>query len=273
MSQNNSWGIVPGSYKLTRANGTDPINYGQVGILSQFGTAASNLPKAGATFAALSSGRARDADDPDPTADVSYNNDDTAYSHSPPADFVAPHGNALPPTSAACPATPSFINDSAMLTVRLKAPSNANSFSFQFRFFSQEYWQYTCTTYNDFFIAMLDSTWTPDAGQGAIPADKNISFDESGSYISVNSQMFFTVCAPKSGYTCPAGTGALAGTGYATEGGGTGWLTTTAPVTPGETITLRFATWDTSDSWWDSFVMIDNFRWSATPSSGPATAE
>ncbi|HUT77829.1 MAG TPA: hypothetical protein VM285_09100, partial [Polyangia bacterium] len=91
-------------------------------------------------------------------------------------------------------------------------------------------------------------------------------------YISVNSQQFFTVCPPKTGYPCPDGTAGLNGTGYTLgPGGATLWLTTTSPVVPGETITLRFVTWDTSDQALDSLVLLDNFRWSTTLSSGPIT--
>jgi Cys-rich repeat protein len=268
ISQNGSWGIVPGSYSLTRADGTGVPNYTQVAVTNQFGTDASNLPRMGSNFVLLSSGNARDASDP--------NNSTTAASYeyvsgSPPPDFIAPHGNVLPTTAVGCP-NGSGANDSVRLRVQLKAPTNANSFSFQFRFFSQEYWSWTCTQYNDFFITMLNSQWVPGVGQTPIPADKNISFDANGRYISVNSTQFFTVCPPKTGYPCPNGTAGLNGTGYTLgPGGGTVWLTTTSPVKPGETITLRFVIWDTSDRLLDSIVLLDNFRWSATPSSGPIT--
>jgi len=53
--------------------------------------------------------------------------------------------------------------------------------------------------------------------------------------------------------------------------GATRWLTTTAPVVPGETITLRFVIWDTSDMQLDSLVLIDNFRWHAEGSGGAVT--
>ncbi|HRZ79243.1 MAG TPA: hypothetical protein P5044_04480, partial [bacterium] len=56
-------------------------------------------------------------------------------------------------------------------------------------------------------------------------------------------------------------------------GGGTKWLTTTAPVVPGETITLKFAIWDTGDTQVDSLVLIDNFRWNLETSTGPVTYE
>jgi hypothetical protein len=65
----------------------------------------------------------------------------------------------------------------------------------------------------------------------------------------------------------------LQGTGYEGGiGGGTGWLTTTSPVTPGETITLRFMIFDEGDHILDSVVLIDNFRWQANAATGgPST--
>lgn len=269
ISQNGSWGIVPGSYSLTRATSTGTVDYRQVAVMTQFGTDASNLPREGENMASISSGRARDANDPDATAAHSY----LYVNGSPPADFVAPHGGQLPQTSTSCP-NGSGANDAVMLTVQLKVPSNANSFSFQYRFFSQGYWNWTCTQYNDFFITMLDSSWQAGHGQTPIPADKNIVFDMYGDYISVNSQQFFTVCPPKSGYPCPDGTAGLNGTGYTLgPGGGTLWLTTSSPVVPGESITLRFVTWDTSDAQLDSLVLMDNFRWSTDLSDGPVTTD
>jgi hypothetical protein len=44
-------------------------------------------------------------------------------------------------------------------------------------------------------------------------------------------------------------------------GGATGWLTSTAPVTPGETITLEFIIWDTGDNQYDSSVLLDYLTW------------
>ena len=44
-------------------------------------------------------------------------------------------------------------------------------------------------------------------------------------------------------------------------GGGTAWLTTQAPVTPGQVFNLDFYIWDTGDSYLDSTVILDNFQW------------
>lgn len=43
--------------------------------------------------------------------------------------------------------------------------------------------------------------------------------------------------------------------------GGTSWITTTAPVTAGQIITLRFLMFEHGDSINDSVTLIDNFRW------------
>jgi hypothetical protein len=42
---------------------------------------------------------------------------------------------------------------------------------------------------------------------------------------------------------------------------GTDWLTSTAAVMPGEEITMVFAIMDLGDGDYDSFVLLDNFRW------------
>src|SRR5207247_503969 len=96
----------------------------------------------------------------------------------------------------------------------------------------------------------------------------NISLDGKGNPVTVNNA-FFTVTSPA----------ALAGTGMEKMdamgrpyGGATGWLTTTASVTPSEKITLRFILFDEGDGLFDSQVLLDNFRWSATPlCTGPET--
>jgi len=267
-----TWGIV--SYSIVRAD--YPVSfqipdYRQIGITTQFGTHADNLPRENNNMAVMSSGRARDNNDTDATTTTTYSYDNGA----PPTDFTAPHGGALPSTNPSCP-NGSGANDSVMLDVYIKVPTNAESLSFNFRFFSQEYWNWTCTVYNDFFIAMLNSGWTPDPlavpPETPIPADKNISFDNSGNYISVNSPSFFTHCTPKTGYTCLDGTAELVGTGYINPtAGATEWLLTEAPVLSGETIRLRFAIWDTSDQALDSLVLMDNFEFSEDPSTGPST--
>jgi hypothetical protein len=80
---------------------------------------------------------------------------------------------------------------------------------------------------------------------------------------------------------CAGGTGDLAGTGFdapdnqcgvnTTIGGGTGWVTTEAPVFPGEVMTIQFMVWDSSDPIYDSATIIDNFRWQTASLPNPTT--
>jgi hypothetical protein len=114
---------------------------------------------------------------------------------------------------------------------------------------STEFPEWVCDEFDDTFLALLQS----DAFTG------NVSFDSMGNRMSINAG-FFNVCDPILEPAC-TGNEELLGTGYQQEGGGTGWLTTTAPVIPGEKITLRFVIFDEGDRVFDSAVLIDNFRW------------
>ncbi len=76
--------------------------------------------------------------------------------------------------------------------------------------------------------------------------------------------------APFGEYACPSGPAALGGTGFETHGA-TGWLETSAPVTPGSTTTLFLAVWDSGDGVLDSTVILDGFAWSTAAVSTPAT--
>ncbi len=87
----------------------------------------------------------------------------------------------------------------------------------------------------------------------------NVSFDAQGNRVSINVG-FLDVCDESLGINC-TGNQELLGTGHEYDGGGTGWLTTTAPVVPGEKITLTFIIFDEGDHVLDSTVIIDNFRW------------
>jgi hypothetical protein len=50
-----------------------------------------------------------------------------------------------------------------------------------------------------------------------------------------------------------------------TDGGGTKWLLTTSPITPGEDMTIEFMTWDTGDHLYDSLTLLDDFQWDVNP--------
>lgn len=173
-----------------------------------------------------------------------------------PPSYLAAHNNTVPvrPGCGDAPENPTVL-DSARLKLEIRVPTNAKSLSFRFKFYSAEYPVYFCEEYNDFFLVQLTS------GAAGIPADKNISFDNTPSKnpISVNNALF-EVCDDIAGNDCTEPTAELEGTGF--EGhGATTWLTTTAPVVPGEIITLEFMIWDLSDGKFNSSVLIDDFQW------------
>lgn len=253
------WGLI-NAYQLL-ANGNTPsaselasIKDKQTAVLMNYGTGGI-VPKKGATMAGLSSGYMRDINDP---SYPGFPDTDNLSISTPPAAYLAAYGGALPASagcSGNCPAGTGAY-DGTNIRLRIRTPTNAQSFSYQFKFISYEYWVYSCTQYNDFYLALLKS----DAP--GLPADKNISFDGANNPVSVNNG-FFDVCVAKGCYTCPAGYGELAGTGMDSSnyGGATKWLTTEAPIKPGETMELEFIIFDVSDGALDSVTLLDNFQW------------
>jgi hypothetical protein len=148
---------------------------------------------------------------------------------------------------------PGAIGDTTTLTLTLDVPTWATSFSYDLNFMSAEYPEWVGTAFNDFFFANL----TSQAFTG------NISFDANGTPIEINNA-FFSVTS----------SAALSGTGFdAGVGAGTGWLTTTSPVVPGETITLEFTIGDIADGIYDSTVLLDNFQWGTDTLTDPNTQQ
>jgi hypothetical protein len=296
------WGVV--SAKLSLADGNGAIAAQSKSIRTGFGT--NVKPLGGASLAVLSTGNAADSGDSNPPfASFQMGADKGTFSDFPDDWLMANLGNL--PNAPGCPEpTGNTANDPAMLTVTVRVPTNAKSFSVSSFFYSAEFPEWTCSAFNDFFVTLLDSAFVPGAGQSPNPADKNLAFYDPppagapfypvGVNLAFGGTGLFNQCqngptgcelGTVSGNinTC-TGTNLLTGTGFdqtsAAEyycsssakfvGGGTGWLTTNGNVKPGETITLRFAVWDTSDHVWDSLVLIDNFQWSVDAST-PGTHE
>jgi len=224
--------------------GIDPRSRG---IFTDYGD--TYAPRAGDSFAVLSTGVAGDAADPGWVALAPGTDFGTSAPHPDPQGAV---GCSYPDEAT--------VNDYTELQLVLQVPANAQAFSFDFNFMSAEFPEFVCTMYDDTFVAMLTST----------QFNGNVSFDSMGNRVSINVG-FFDVCATSLDPGC-VGDADLVGTGYeGSEGGGTGWLTTTAPVTPGEKITLGFSVHDEGDHDYDSAVLIDNFRWEVDPVDGPVT--
>jgi hypothetical protein len=187
----------------------------------------------------------------------------------------APPG--YPKGTTTCAVSP-IVADAVGVTLQIKVPKNVAGLSFDFDFYSSEWPEYVCSTYNDQFVAWLQSSaWSGTGG------DLNVSLDSMGNAISVNTPLLDR-CTPATPTgcasllatgtsTCSAGPNELQGTGFynlgvycttqSTGGAATGWLTSTAPVAGGETITLQLIIWDTGDPNWDSSVLVDNLRWYA----------
>jgi hypothetical protein len=230
------WGVVNAAY--VRADGSPSAASLQVGILDGFGP---NVhPRKGDRLLGLSSGHARTPSQPGACGSNSCYN---AGAGTPPPNFPAAVDGCAGATN---------INDDVALQVNLRAPSNAVGYKFNFDFYSFEYPEWVCTSFNDQFIALVSP-----APAGSV--DGNISFDSNNNPVSVNIA-FFNVCAG-----CALGTAELTGTGFDTwdDAGATSWLETQAPVTGGQDFSIRFAIWDTGDQAWDSTVLIDNFEWIA----------
>jgi hypothetical protein len=232
--------------KWVRADGTPYTPSINVGIQPNFGVV--NV-QAGQRMLAMSSGTARTTNQTGGCGTVSCPSSGPG---------IAPTG--FPQPNPACPPS-DVINDDVGLEVKLRAPTNATGYSFNFRFYSFEFPQWVCTPYNDQFIAMV----TPNP---AGTYNGNICFDSQNNPVSVNLG-FFDVCdAAYTGQPCPAGPADLVGTGFdAWQGpqgvGATIWLQTQAPITGGAEFSIRFALWDTDDDLWDSTAIIDNFKWIA----------
>jgi hypothetical protein len=274
-----TWGLLRAAYVFPDGStgslwpddcGTfgDPPNPLSHGIVSSFGLAVP--PRQGAAMAVLSSGVAAPGRRQDPAWGVSPDGARTCTRSAMPPGFPASSYSTcgdLPPLDRPMPSA----NDGIALELTLRVPTNASALAFDFDFYTFEYNGYVCGKFNDAFVALLSS----DAAGAA--DSRNIAFDSQGNPVSVNNG-FVEVCAPwtysgtKQGRTftrpfpCRLGSRELAGTGF--EGhAATGWLETHAPVTPGATITLRFAIWDAGDEVLDSTVLLDHFRWEAQPGS------
>jgi hypothetical protein len=304
------FGLVSASYSRAFGSATPP-HAGQWGLLPKFGSVIT--PREGATLGVLSSGYAREYDDAQgvllstPSATCMWSGIPGACPVGIASDFVnsspdGPLDGTSYPTGAAPPGFPkaaqgcqqdNLINDMIDAKLVLKAPMDATGFQFDFDFYSSEWPNFVCSTFDDAFIAYLTSSATTD----------NVSFDSNNNPIAVNTN-FFNRCTagapigcnrtdnsnpdpPLATSTCAGGAGELDGTGYsdqaqtlcmngadvsATLGGATGWLTTRAPIQPGEQFTIEFMIWDAGDGILDSSVLIDHFQWiggaTVTPGTG-----
>jgi hypothetical protein len=282
------WGVIEASF--TRADGQGSPLAVQRSLRADFGDIID--AERGDRMVVLSSGHAADTDDGNPGYAPFQPGVNLGTESDAPADWLAANDGMFPNPAGCLEPWDTLAHDPIMLNLQIRVPTNARSFSVMMQFFSTEYPEWVCSEFNDFFVALVDSS-------AENPADKNIAIYDDGEAswpVGVNLTMIaeglFTQCengeigcaSDFSGeYEGCLGTALLAGTGFAEDddgcgppqsitGGGTGWLRMTGNVTPGEILDLRLAIWDTSGHIFDSLVLLDDFRWSldaATPGVAP----
>ena len=249
---------------------------GAIGVRTAFGQGGTFNPREGTEYAVIGSGLVADLDKETPVSDLNLDpthcNDDVG-AFDPGANLPSP----LKPINVGgdCLQNPGLLgtgdcsntlqeqfqaggaaNDYAELRFVLQVPPDVTSFSYDFAFFSVEYPDYYQSAFNDMYIGWLQSEkWTG-----------NISFDQQGNPISLNAGFLDFKDDPSGFNPIPQFVGTCM-----RQHAGTNWLTTTAGVVPGETITVVFAIMDLSDSILDSYVFLDNFKWGCEPTGKPQT--
>ncbi|MCY1068348.1 choice-of-anchor L domain-containing protein [Nannocystis sp. RBIL2] len=286
-----TWGVIGGKFSLADGSGL-PAAVSR-SIRPGFGDKIA--PQKHSRLMVLSSGNAADANDTKPPFVKFEGGANLGTTSPPPQDWWTAIGGKLPnPPGCNVPQVPSA-NDPIMLKLRIRVPTNAKSFSTKMYFFSAEYPEYVCSQYNDFFVALVDSDaeGNPDDKNVAIYDDGNTSWPIGVNLVKV-AEGLFTQCqggevgcaaqgVPTSDYNGCKNTSELIGTGFDQNdfstcdpaqtmiGGGTGWLTMTGNVSPGEVMEIRLAIWDTGGHIFDSVVLLDAWEWSLDPAEPGVT--
>ncbi|TKD06489.1 MXAN_6577-like cysteine-rich protein [Polyangium fumosum] len=294
-----TWGLI--SAKLLRADGSALADMQATSIRQGFGGITPAVLE-GKSAVVLSSGIAADATQTNPGPNggapggFNVSSEHTPVSnvlisgggeHSVKDWFATPNlplkpANGLPDSPGCNASNTPEAEDSVMLVLRLRAPTNARAFSFNSYFMSAEYPEFVCTSFNDQFIALVDTpTGVPSPTPN--PVDKNLMTFTSGNQkwpIGINIAQgtnLFAVCDSQatspfcwdtsvSATSCSLGSSQLMGTGFESNGdclvgGGTFWLTTAGNVIPGQIVEIRIALWDVGDASYDSLAILDGFQW------------
>jgi hypothetical protein len=245
------WGVVTAAYG--RSNGTASNALGlSRGLLADFGP--NVAPLQGGRMLGLSTGNARDVGDNGSCGSTSCTVLGTG---------TAPVG--FPQAVAGCTVNANVSDDPALM-LSLRAPSNAVGFRLRFRFYSHEWPEFVCTSFNDQMLILMDP-----APLGSI--NGNLAFDVNSKPVGVNHEAI-TVCdpadinlyngTPPDPY-CPDGTADLLSTGFGTSAGAMKWQTVEAPVGPLQTFGLRLTIYDVGDTTFDSTALFDAFEWLLEP--------
>lgn len=279
------------SATLSRVDGSGTPYPTTHSIRPSYGTGIT--PRRGSALALLSTGSAAGVADVNPSFGAPQPGVVTGTTSALPADWLAANGGKVPNLPGCPDIATSAANDPVMLTLRIRVPNNAHSFSLDGDFLTAEFPEWTCSPFNDVFVALLDS----DFGAALNPPDKDLAtFDGAPAFVNLAAldNGTFTQCTDgtigcASGNTASittcSNTGQLVGTGMDAAassndscaraggqvGGGTGWFVMRGNVVPGDIIELRLAIWDSGDGSYDSDIVLDNFRWAYQPVQAGAT--
>lgn len=284
-----TWGVISAKLSLADGNGA-PASQSR-SIRPGFGSVIK--PQRGDRLAVFASGHAADSNDTAPPFAAFEAGKDMKTTSPPPQDWLDANNGKLPnPVGCVAPAVPAA-NDPVMLTMTIRAPTNAKSFSARMYFFSAEYPEWVCSEYNDFFVALVDSQadGNPDDKNVAVyddgmtkwPIGVNLSLVADGLFRQCDNGPVGCAVMANEMYAGCDGIAELAGTGFDAfdnnacagnqthAGGGTGWLILRGNVMPGEVFTIRLAVWDSGGHIYDSAVLLDGWEWSVEPAKPGVT--
>jgi len=242
-----TWGLIDA--KVVRADGTALVDHSGHSLRTGFGNTIS--PLNGSSLIVISNGFAADAKQQLPARTAALRTEQRELRVQPAEhgehqqlqrsavrEGLARHRESSAQGRWTAPArtelrtdsNPNSANDSVMLVLTIRAPTNARAFSFNSFFFSAEYPDFVCSAFNDQFIALVD---TPNGTPQPIPnpVDKNLmTFTQNNQKwpVAINiasGTSVFSVCdqasmtqqcngTQVSNLSCKLGAGALAGTGF-----------------------------------------------------------
>lgn len=254
------WGVVSASWVMVDGSpppeGTDALISFHLGhgILDGFGP--NVRPQGGSRLLALSTGAARQENDPD-----------FQSAKRRPNSYISPLPPGFPRFPIGCvDFVPGGPTDPVAIEITIRVPSNVHGFSFNSKFHTSDWPNLVCSDFNDFFLAFLDPV-PPDR------IDGQLLFDHQENGMSINNA-FIDVCrCPGSSspcefggrtFTCSRGTRELLGAGFENKAA-TGWLVTTVPVEPNQEIKIRWGVYDAGDGELDSTGLVDNWQWIVEP--------
>jgi hypothetical protein len=170
------WGVISGAFTLADGTGTPAAT--SRSVRSSFGSGA--YPQGGAKLAVLSSGRAAAQGQTNPNwVNPQRPGADQGTSSPVPADWLAANGGQLP-TREGCPTAFAFAYDPILLKLRIRVPTNAQSFRVKGYLYTSDYPEYVCSGPADFFLVLLDSELASVHREYATPRDKNLAVFDDG---------------------------------------------------------------------------------------------